>query len=451
MTALDDSPDAVSTDAVPVDAPSAARLAEHGLRLELVDTADRDDFTRWLRADHRGFHVAEAGAEVIDASLTGLAYRRTTGVWDDSARDAATPIATVNSWAADLTVPGLHHVDAWAISSVTVAPTHRRRGIARALLEAELRTAAALRLPLATLTVSESTIYSRFGFAPATFAAELTIDTRRATWIGPDAPGRLHFVSLAELRAELPALHDRIRATGVGQLDGWGLRWDGFAGIVSDDADRTKNLRAVRYDDESGALRGLALYRVTEDDSDFAAHKLSVEYLASETDDAYAALWRYLLEVDLVRTVTAQDRPVDEPLLWQVADMRAVKRTAYDHVWTRLLDVPAALSARSYFSGSATATGNAELDTVIEVTDDLGFAAGRFAVAIAGGAASVSSTDAPADVSMRVNELSALYLGGVSAAALAASGRISEREPGLAAALDPAFRTARAPWLSFWF
>ncbi|MCU1410248.1 MAG: family N-acetyltransferase [Rhodoglobus sp.] len=434
--------DARDYTSLPIDAVSAAALASHDLRLGLVDTADAAAFTAWLRADHRGFHLAEAGDEIIAASLTGLAYRRTTGVWDESARDAASPVATVNSWTAGMTVPGGSRIEAWAISSVTVAPTHRRKGIARALLEAELRTAAALGIPLATLTVSESTIYGRFGFAPAAFANELTIDTRRAAWTGPASPGRLHFLTAAEFRAELPALHERIRATGVGQLDAWDLRWDALAGLITEDKERAKNLRAIRYDDADGALRGLALYRVSGGDPDFAAHTLTVEYLASETDDAYAALWRYLLEVDLVSMVKAFDRPVDEPLVWQVADMRAVKQAPYDHVWTRILDVPRALSARSYA---------APLETVIEVSDDLDFTAGRYSLSIADGAAVIERTDAPADLALRINELSALHLGGVSAAALTAAGRITELRAGAAAALELAFRTSRAPWLSFWF
>src|SRR4051812_44924907 len=212
-----------ATDA-PIDAVSEAALADRGLRLALVDTADRTAFAAWTRADHRGFHMAAASDAFLEASLDSVAYRRTTGVWDDS-HDSASPIGTVNSWVSDLTVPGGRHVDAWAISSVTVAPTHRRRGIARALLEAELRTAASLGVPLATLTVSESTIYGRFGFAAATFATELPIDTRRATWTGPTPGGRLHFIPLAGFRTEVARLHDLIRADGVGQLDSWGLRW----------------------------------------------------------------------------------------------------------------------------------------------------------------------------------------------------------------------------------
>ena len=55
----------------------------------------------------------------------------------------------------------------WAISMVTVAATHRRRGIARGLLEGELRAAASAGVPMAGLTVTEATIYGRYGFGPA--------------------------------------------------------------------------------------------------------------------------------------------------------------------------------------------------------------------------------------------------------------------------------------------
>jgi len=425
----------------PIDPASHDALAARGLRLGIVDPGDREAFTAWLRADHRGFHLAEAGEKIMSASLEGLAYRRTTGVWDGTARDAASPVATVDSWITDLTVPGAH-VDAWAISAVTVAPTHRRRGIARALLEAELRTAASLGVPLATLTVSESTIYGRFGFGTASFATELTIDTRRARWTGPTPQGRLHFVSPAEFRAEAEVLHDRIRTSGPGQVDSWPLRWDRLAGLITDDEARAKSLRAVRYDDADGELRGLALYRVSGGEPDFAAHTLTVEHLSSETPDAYAALWRYLLEVDLVSTVKAYDRSVDEPLLWQVADMRAVAQNPYDHLWTRILDVPASLAARRYA---------APLDTVIEVSDALGFAEGGYAVRVEGGAAVVERTTAAARLRMSVNELSAVYLGGVSLSTLVDAGRAEELVPGAAEDFDAAFRTARAPWLSFWF
>ncbi|MCU1422924.1 MAG: family N-acetyltransferase [Microbacteriaceae bacterium] len=431
----------------PIDKTSAERLAAVGLRLGLVDTEDRAGFEAWLQADFRGFHSAPLTEELLPANLEGLAYRRTTGVWDERALHAASPVATTNSWVGELTVPGERTVPAWAISSVTVAPTHRRKGIARNLLEAELRTAAGLGMPLAMLTVSESTIYGRFGFAPAAMAAEWRIDVRRAKWTGPQAPGALHFVTIEQFREQAADLFDTVRLTSPGEIDMWGLRWDELTGIQGRDKERAKNLRAVRYDDAAGRPQGYALYQVTGGEQDFSAHTLSVEYLLTATPDAYAGLWRFLLEVDLVTEVKAWLRSADEPLRWQLSDFRAARVSTSDHLWLRILDVKAALEARAY-----AAPGR----FVLEISDDLDFTTGRWLVEIADGAATVSpADDAPTDdapiLALSANELAALYLGGVSATTLVGAGRIAELQPGAAQALDTSFRSPRTPWLSFWF
>ena len=426
----------------PIDSTSAATLARSGLLYDLVDTADRAAFDPWMLADARGFHSSVMTPEELAAMVTGLAYRRTTGVWDGSALDASTPVATVSSWPTPMTVPGQRSVEAWAISSVTVAPTHRRQGIARALLEGELRTAVDLHLSLAILTVSESTIYGRFGFAPGAFASRITIDTRRTRFAGPPTVGRVQFITPQQFREQVEPMHERIRLQSPGQVPAWPLRWDQIAGLVTDNPERSKALRAVRFDNAEGALEGLALYRVTGADNDFSGHTLSVEFFASETPDAYVGLWRYLLEVDLVTTVTADLRSPDEPMLWLLTDRRAAKLETWDHLWLRILDVPGALEARGWSTDGS---------WVFEVTDDLGFAAGRFALTVTDGVGTVTpSTESPSAV-VTINALSALYLGGVAASTLAAAGMIDEVAPGAIAALDTAFHGPQLPWLSIWF
>jgi predicted acetyltransferase len=65
--------------------------------------------------------------------------------------------------------------------------------------------------------------------------------------------------------------------------------------------------------------------------------------------DAEAALWSYLFGIDLVGTVQAVDRPVDDPLRWRLADPRRLRvREVRDHLWVRLVDVAEALAARTY-------------------------------------------------------------------------------------------------------
>jgi len=455
----------------PIDSASAERLREHGLRLDLVDTSDTAAFAAWYQADARGFYGPRTAEKQMDEQLTRAAYRRTTGVWDDTAADKATPIATVASWPTPMAVPGALNVDSWAISSVTVAPTHRRRGIARALLESELRTAKSVGVPVAALTVSEATIYSRYGFGPAAQAVDLTIDTRRARWIGPQASGRLHFVTLEQVRDDGRAVFERARLANPGDIELDDFLWERLAGVIGDSDDEAKHLRAVRYDDESGAMQGFAVYRVTDGEKDFTQHTAVVHYLCAATDDAAAGLWRYLLELDLVSAVTASLRSVDDPILWQISDVRAARTTSLsDHLWVRILDVKAALEGRRY-----SAPGR----FVLDITDPLGFADGRAHVSIdADGVATVTGADAAvADVAgsggasadaaagdvggavsgaavglaLPVDMLGALYLGGVSARTLVRAGRITELSPGSADVFDASFRSPVAPWLSTWF
>ena len=423
----------------PIDPASAAALAARGLRFDLVDTSDREQFRRWLDADSRGFHASRFSDETAAQYMDGTADRRTTGVWDDSGADAPTPVATVNSWRAALTVPGEREVDGWAISSVTVASTHRRRGIARALLEAELRNAVADGSPLAMLTVSESTIYGRFGFAPATLSADYEIDTRKARWIGRAATGRVQFVPLRQLREEAPAIIERKRLATPGEITVWSHLWDRTFGLSTDDKALADRIRAIRYDDVDGTPQGYALYTLTENPHDYSKHTANVISLVSVTDDAYAGLWSYLLELDLTTTIKVALRSTDEPLRFSVSDFRAVRSVdVRDHLWIRLLDVPAALSARTYA---------APLNLVVEVTDELGFTAGRYQLHTHG---TTRVSDDPA-LTLSVATLSALYLGGFSALTLQRAGLITEHVPGAVSSLDRAFRSAVTPHLPVWF
>ncbi|WP_010202461.1 GNAT family N-acetyltransferase [Salinibacterium sp. PAMC 21357] len=431
----------------PVDETSTDSLVASGLRYGLVDTSDRDSFEAWLQADYRGFHGPTASKEQVDSQFTGVTYRRTVGVWDDSLVTPDVPVATTSSWTEQLTVPGDRTIEAWAISSVTVSPTHRRRGIARSLIEGELRSAAAMGLPMAILTVSESTIYGRFGFGPAVFAADLSIDTQRAQFRSTQRRGKLQPVSSTEFVEEAPTVFERIRTSTPGQIKIWPLRWDQISGKAPGDDDYTKKTRIVRYDDDGGTPRGFVVYRVAGDELDFTNHKLTVDYLLAENPEAYEALWRYVLEVDLVREVKAGLRSVDEPLLWQLSDRRAITATPVDHLWLRILDVPAALTARRYSGPSRIG---------FDISDALEFAQGRFVLETdETGNAHVSKVeDFPADiaaVALSINELSSLYLGGVTVNSLVAAHRVQELTEGAGDIIDRAFRSAMTPWLSVWF
>src|SRR5690606_27077849 len=132
-----------------------------------------------------------------------------------------------------------------------------------------------------------------------------------------------------------------------GEIGMPGGHWDRFAGTRPDVKDAGAR-RAVRYADEAGEVRGVALYTVSENHDDYARSRARVSLLLAETPDAYAALWRFLLELVFIGEVRASELAVDEPLLWMIADQRAATVTVRDHQYVRILDVPAALSARRY-------------------------------------------------------------------------------------------------------
>lgn len=424
---------------VPVDPESFQRLAAQELTYRLIDTASDADTGGFLRADARGFLDADPAADVVAADRAGLVDRRNIGVFDGRAPEGAWPVATVNSWLTPLTVPG-GEIDMWAISSVTVSGTHRRRGIARALLEGELRAAASAGVAIAGLTVSEATIYGRYGFASAVPVARITVDTRRAGWAAAAPAGRLEYIDKESLKTSLSALHEVERTQRSGQIAGWDGRWDRAAGLAAGHPSPAA-VRGVRYLDENGAVRGAMSYRLSEIPGAFRS-EMHIIQLSAVTPDALRALWGFALQHDLVDKVTVDLRPIDDPLPWLVRDRRGVELVAHDHGWLRILDVPAALTARTY---------RAPLDAVLRIDDPLGFTTGDWRIVVDGGRAEVAPAEgAEPDAVLDIGALSAIYAGGVSAAQLRAAGRIAGTGE-IVARLDDAFRAAEAPVLGIWY
>jgi predicted acetyltransferase len=150
--------------------------------------------------------------------------------------------------------------------------------------------------------------------------------------------------------------------------------------------------------------------------------------------EATAALWRYLLDIDWVASVGAEMLPPDHPLVFLLAEPRRMRYRMSDGLWVRLVDVPAALAARTYANGA---------ELVLEVRDEFcPWNDGRWSLA----GAECERTTAPADVALDVADLAAAYLGGIPLAALAQAGTIAERRPGALARADALFRHPLHPW-----
>jgi predicted acetyltransferase len=163
--------------------------------------------------------------------------------------------------------------------------------------------------------------------------------------------------------------------------------------------------------------------------------KLTVVEAIGATPRGTAEIWRFLLDIDWQATVEAYLMPVDHPLFFLLAEPRRMKYRMGDGLWVRLVDVGAALSARSYADDS---------ELVIDVVD--GFApwnAGRWK--LANGAC--ERTDDEADLRCDVSTLGSVYLGGFSFRELFRAFRVEELRDGAIDRADAIFRrTSVAPW-----
>jgi len=419
-----------------------AEIEAGGLSVRRIDGSNRAGTDAWVEAVARGFLDAERNEAQRAASFERMQGCRALGVYDPHVPLPEQPVATFKAWESELSLPG-SAITTYAISAVTVAPTHRRRGLLRSMMSGELRGAARAGYPIASLTVSEAGIYGRFGFAPAAYASVVELKARRAGWIGPQPGGRVDFISRVQARAVAPELHGRVRPGRPGEVNLTDGDWDQLFG-TTDAAEKADQLRVIQYRSAAGQLDGLAVYSVTENLQDYADSTVNLIRLIAVTDDAYAGMWRFLLDMDLIGTIKAEGLSIDEPLWWMIADRRAANVSVRDHHYLRILDVAAVLESRRYFVADS---------VVLVVSDPLGIAEGSYRLTVdADGAGSVTpvaeaSAGEPA-VRLGVAELSAILLGGVSPVTLAQAGRLRGEDP---ARLGRLFVGSTVPLLSFWY
>ncbi|WP_280269565.1 GNAT family N-acetyltransferase [Nocardia wallacei] len=329
-----------------------------------------------------------------------------------------------------LTVPGERTVEASGVAAVAVAPTHRRRGILRAMYTELHRRTEAAGLPLTIFTASQGTIYGRFGYGPAVIENRVTIDRRFAEFLptAPD-PGGVELMGGDDAAALLPRIYDRWRRLTPGAQ-------------VQPEPAWTRKLAQWRSGHGLFALvhpDGYALYRHEHPD---AGAKADVVEFRALTTEAHAALWRTLLGLDLVQTVEATLSPED-PLPYLLTDPRLVRTIGrYDGLWARVMDVPAALTARGY---------SEDLDIALGVHDPFRDAGGTFALRIRDGIAECGPTTRTPDIELGIDVLGSLYLGAHRARTFAAANRLQAKDSEHLRAFDRAFAADRDAVLGWFF
>jgi len=343
----------------------------------------------------------------------------------------------------EITVPGLRTMPMGGVTSTGVLATHRRRGLLRQMMQAMFDQALERGEVVATLSASEGGIYGRFGFSPATTRTRWEIERADAALIescgGAEA---LKLVDAATARRHWPVLHDAVRRQRVGEVSAPVKRWDSLSDGPSGTDGAPHHLIHAGPD---GEVDGIAHYRLPWSPVLAETGTLVVERLDATTDEAYRALWGLLLDVDLTRRIVAAGRPADEPLRWMLRNPRALRVTRQsDNLWVRLLDVSTALAARSYET-SGTLTFALDADPMCPHN------AGTWRLQADQDGATCSRVETPPDVSMDVQCLASLYLGGTSPFLLASAGRLRQHRAGAIATTSRLFRTDPAPFNAMGF
>lgn len=400
----------------------------------------QDDWDEWYDNLIRAFGGVPESAEERELFRGLTAYDRSIG-----ARDGGRWVGTAGAYAFRLTVPGGASVPAAGVTMVSVAGTHRRRGVLTSMMRRQLDDVHSWGEPLAVLTASEPVIYGRFGYGVGTYHLNADIDTTRVRLSVP--PG----TDDVELRYAAPAdvldACEAVYAQLVSRRPGMVARNPGWErlGLLDPESERdgASPLQCV-VAERDGEVVGFVRFRVkAEWEAAGPKGTVVVSDLDALDPAAQGALWRFLFDLDLTSRIDVRRRPVDEAWQYLVSDVRRCSLLVRDALHVRLVDVGAALQARTY---------QAPVDLVLEVEDAFcPWNSGRWRLSGDAKGASCERTTDSADLALSVRELGAAYLGGVSLASLAAAGLVREVRQGALAEAAVGFGSAVAPWLPHGF
>jgi predicted acetyltransferase len=400
------------------------------MTVEVRPSRDEGEWDRAFMAIGQYFGMEAIGAD--DRARFGrlLPLERMLAAWDGDEI-----VGGAAGFAFRLSVPG-GALPCTGTTVVGVAPTHRRRGVLRAMMRAHLALVRERGDPLAALWASDEGIYGRFGYGRAAFAGELEVPREHVAFAAPVEPrGQVRLVGPDEALEAFPPLWEALAQRRPGMhlrpREWWEDR------TIADPKERREGAGPKRLAllEQDGAAAGYAIYH---HDMSFAGgvstgKVVVVEAIAAEPDAA-AALWRFLLDIDWVASISVSLVPPDHPLFFLLAQPRRARYRMGDGLWLRLVDVGAALSGRTYA---------ADEELVLEVRDELcPWNEGRWR--LADGVA--ERTEDAADLALGVAALGAAYLGGIGFAQLAQGGHVEELREGAVDRADRLFRHPLHPW-----
>ncbi|MDX6467960.1 MAG: hypothetical protein QOI27_3000 [Gaiellaceae bacterium] len=397
------------------------------MSFEVRPSNDLEEYARAIFGIGQYFGAAPEG-ERLERFSRVLALDRMHAAFDDGSI-----VGGAGAFSFDFSVPG-GTVPCAGVSVVGVYPTHRRRGVLRALMDAQLHDAHERGEPIAALWASEETIYGRFGYGLASWVGELKVKKEWNAFAQPlERRGRMRFVTPEEGLELFPPVWDAFRRQRPGAFarsrDWWATR---RLRLPEEEKESPRRFVALDLD---GDTQGYAVYRQHVGfEAGVSTARLEVIEAIGSTSQATAEVWRFLLDVDWMATVEAALLPPDHPLFMLLASPRRAGYRMGDGLWMRLVDVGAALSGRTYAGDGA---------IVFDVRDAVcPWNEGRWK--LEDGIA--SRTDDSADIACDVSVLGSAYLGAVSFAQLRDALRVDELVDGAVERADALFAWRPLPW-----
>ncbi len=394
---------------------------------------DATELAELVRVNARAFGTALPERELAELG-PGIEMDRTFAAFDDGRMVASSCTFTMQ-----LAVPGGELVPVGGLSWVGVLPTHRRRGILRRLMDRHLQDCRDRGEVAGALGASEATIYGRFGYGIASSKACYELDPHRAAFRRPvETAGSFELLHRDHALTQLPPLYDRIHPTVPGEVSRSPGLWRMYLADLDLETEEDRPWFHLLHRDDDGEPDGFALYRFAEHrwPGGTPDHQVEVQEIGAATAPARFAIWRYLLDLDLVGTLRYLHAPVDEPVRWLLEDPRRLRTTQVgDELWLRPLDVPALLAERRYERHG---------EVIVELVDDL--AGGRFHLEVTADGVACEPTSGDPDVTLGPSELGSIVLGGVGIRDLHLAGRVDAVGGGAVDRADALFRTRRQPF-----
>jgi predicted acetyltransferase len=388
---------------------------------------DQEEYNRAIGAIGMYFNPPPS-EEFLERFAQVLPYERMHAAWEDGA-----VVGGAGAFPFELSVPG-GSLPCAGVTAVGVPPTHRRRGVLRAMMDEQLRDVHERGEPIAALWASEETIYGRFGYGIASWAGELRVPHEWDAFAEPlELAGTTRFVTAEEARELVPPIYDAVRRKRPGMTSRSEAWWETRRLFLPEsEASAPLRFTVLELDGEPQAY---AIWRTHMSwEAGSATSRIAVREALGATPQATAAIWRFLLDVDWMATLETFLAPPDHPLFLLLATPRRAGYRMGDALWVRLVDLPAALSGRAYGEGGP---------LVLEVRDAVcEWNNGRWR--LDGGAC--ERTNEEPDLALDVSAVGSAYLGAVSFAQLREAMRVEELREGAVARADVLFAWRPLPW-----